>query len=85
MDSSIKKNKDVHGDMMGNIISIDAFVAYPNHNSLEIGQVVKINSKMIRIRRIPASRYKAEYLKYPNDLLLVDSSAVSWWLLKNSK
>lgn len=73
-----------HKDRLGRPIVMDCYVAYPSHNSMEFGRVVKINPKMIKVQKVPAGRWKGESLKYPNDLLIVEDAAMTWYLLKNS-
>ena len=46
------KEVPVHKDRLGREIKIDDFVAYPSHNSLQFGKVVKLNNKMVGV--IPA-------------------------------
>lgn len=75
-----------HKDKLGKTINIDDFVAYPYHNSLGIGRVIKLNNKMVKVVKVPAGRYKdSGSNKYPHDMIKVDPQEVTWYLLKNSK
>jgi len=71
----------VHKDILGNIIKVDDTVVYPQHNSLQIATVKKINPKMINVKGI--RKYRVDR-KYPSDLLVVDDPKITMYLLKNS-
>ena len=80
-----KKEPIVHKDKLGRAISIGDFVAYPSRNSLEFGKVMKLNPKMVGV--IPAvSKYKiyGNTNKYPVDLVRLEPSDMTWYILKNS-
>ena len=74
-----------HKDKLGQSINLDDFVAYPSYNSLDIGKVIKLNNKMVKVLRIPTSRNTKGTNKYPNDMVKVDPKDVTVYLLKNSK
>ncbi len=79
------KEVPVHKDKLGRVINIDDFVAYPMRNSLEFGKVVKLNNKMVGV--IPAvSKYPVygNTNKYPADLVRLEASDMTWYILKNS-
>jgi len=79
------KELPVHKDKLGRTINIDDFVAYPSHNSLEFGKVVKINNKMVGV--VPAvSKYPIykNTNKYPQDLVRLEASDMTWYILKHS-
>ena len=78
-------NNPEHKDKLGQSIDLDDFVAYPSHNSLDIGKVIKLNNKMVKVLRIPAGRNIKGTNKYPNDMVKVDPKDVTVYLLKNSK
>ena len=77
----------VHKDKLGRLINLEDFVCYPDGNSLEIGKVVKINPKMIKVSRIPDARRKwgGEKNKYPSDAVLVEGKEVTMYILRNSQ
>jgi hypothetical protein len=83
-----KKVKEVveHKDKLGRAINLEDFVCYPEHNSLSIGKVVKINPKMINVSRIPDKyrKWGGESRKYPSDLVLVEGKDVTMYILRNS-
>lgn len=80
-----KKPLPEHRDKLGRVINIGDFVAYPSHNSLGLGKVVKINSKMIGL--IPAVSKRpvnSNTNKYPADLVRLEATDMTWYILKNS-
>jgi hypothetical protein len=83
---STKSEIVVHKDKLNREINVDDFVCYPDGNSLEIGKVVKINPKMIKVSRIPDKKRKwgGEKNKYPFDCVLVEGSQVTMYILRNS-
>lgn len=72
-----------HKDRLDQDLAVGDCVAYPSGNSLEIGVIVKFNPKMIKVSKLPAAKYSWETNKYPTDLVKLDSSAVTMYLLKN--
>jgi hypothetical protein len=82
---SQKKPQPEHKDKLGRLISVGDFVAYPSHNSLGFGKVVKINAKMVGV--IPAVSKRPIHKntnKYPNDLVRLEEKDMTWYILKNS-
>lgn len=73
-----------HTDKIGQILELDLCVAYPDGNSLQLGKIVKMNPKMVKLARLGGS-YKSTVNKYPKDTIIVDSSALSMYLLRSSK
>jgi hypothetical protein len=79
------KEIPVHKDKLGRVINIGDFVAYPIRNSLEFGKVMKLNNKMVGV--IPAvSKYKiyGNTNKYPQDLVRLEASDMTWYMIKHS-
>lgn len=79
------KEVPVHKDKLGRVISIGDFVAYPSHNSLQFGKVMKLNNKMVGV--VPAVSKRPIYgntNKYPHDMVRLDASDMTWYILKNS-
>lgn len=77
------KEIDQHKDRIGQTIIKGDVVAYPQHNSLYIGIVIKINPKMIKIRQIKQkTRWDPpEHNKYPADCVKIEGAVVSMYLL----
>ena len=79
------KELPVHKDKLGRVINVGDFVAYPIRNSLEFGKVMKLNNKMVGV--IPAvTKYKVygNTNKYPQDLVRLEASDMTWYIIKNS-
>jgi hypothetical protein len=79
------KEVPVHKDKLGRTINVGDFVAYPSRNSLQFGKVMKLNNKMVGV--IPAvSKYPVygNTNKYPVDLVRLDPSDMTWYILKHS-
>lgn len=70
-----------HKDKLGQTIVVDDFVAFPVGNSLQVGKVTKINPKMIKVEKLPARQYGSEWNKYPSDIIKIDSSLTTLYLL----
>lgn len=83
--TDVKPQKIEHRDKLGRVLETGQFVAFPSGNTLHFGKVEKISPKMIRVSRIGRDGlWKTLQSKYPSDVLFVESSAMTWWLLKNS-
>ncbi len=81
----MSKEEPVHKDKLGRVISVGDFVAYPSHNSLQFGKVEKLNNKMVGV--VPAVSKRPVYKntnKYPADLVRLEASDMTWYILKNS-
>lgn len=86
--TSEKKVTPEHKDKLGRLINVGDFVAYPVHNSLEFGKVMKLNAKMVGV--LPAiadARWpqKKNTNKYPPDCVKLEASDMTWYILKNTK
>ena len=75
------KEIPVHKDKLGRTISVGDFVAFPQSNSLSVGKITKINPKMVKVLLLP--RAKTDYNKYPDDVVRLDASDMTWFMLKN--
>ncbi len=81
----MSKEEPVHKDKLGRVISVGDFVAYPSHNSSQFGKVEKLNNKMVGV--VPAVSKRPVYKntnKYPADLVRLEASDMTWYILKNS-
>lgn len=72
----------MHKDILGNEIAESTVVAYPLGNKLKIGVVKKCTPKMLSI--IPVGKQYWDR-KYPQEVLVVNDSKISFYILKNSK
>lgn len=77
----IKKITPEHFDILGRPVHIGTKVAVAIHNSLMIGSVIKITSKMIRVMPV-RGRGGAGYLVYSNQCVLVEGEDVLAYILK---
>ena len=75
-----------HRDKLGQELNISDCVVWPNQNKLEIGLIVKLNPKMIKVKRIePPKRWQpSTWNKYPEDIVKIDGPLVSMYIIKHS-
>lgn len=76
------KELPVHKDKLGRTISIGDFVAFPQSNALEVGKIVKLNPKMVKVLKLPKAKH--DYNKYPIDVVRLDAGDMTWFMLKNT-
>ena len=69
-----------HKDILGRIINVGDYVAYPYSNELKLGKVAKIHPKMISIDT--NSKWNSITNKYPRDLVKLDGPDLTTYLLK---
>jgi hypothetical protein len=74
----------VHTDLFGQPLAVGDCVAFPNTNHMLVGTVIKLNPKMVKIKRVD-TKWTWSMNKYPNDLVKVHGAEVTMYLLKNSK
>lgn len=76
----------IHNDKLGRPLAEGDCIAYPEHNSLSVGTIIKINPKMIKVQRVGSTGYWARGTnKYPNETVKLDGPDVTLYLLKNTK
>lgn len=84
--TQVKQPKEipVHKDRIGRPLAVGDYVAYPTHNSLEIGSITKLNPKMIKVKRLKKASQWApgEQNKYPFDTVKLDGVDLTVYLLK---
>lgn len=80
------KTAPQHKDKLGRLIQLDDFVAYPQNNGLRVGKIIKLNNKMVKVLDItkPSKHRPSEYNKYPQDVVKLEASDMTWYILKNS-
>ena len=71
-----------HKDILGTKLKVGDIVAYPDHNRMRIGTVIKLNPKMVNVT--PAGKGYHDR-KYPHELLAIDDPKITMYMLKNSK
>jgi len=76
--TKIKKEQVIpeHHDILGNLLSVGDYVAYPETNTLIVGKIEKLNPKMVRVKGVWTS------LKYPADVVKLDGPMLTAYLLK---
>ena len=77
----MSKVEIVHKDKLGRVINVDDFVAFPQSNTLYVGKITKINPKMVKVLKLPGA--KSDYNKYPADIVKLEASDMTWYMLKN--
>jgi hypothetical protein len=73
-----------HKDILGQPIAVGDAVVYPSSNSMCVGVVVKLNPKMVKVKRV-GTKYSWEQNKYPSDLARVSGAEVTMYMLKNTR
>lgn len=75
-----------HRDRLGRIIKIGDFVAAADDNHLSVGTICRIHPKMIQYQTISSVKFchGRRVNKYPYDVVVVEGSEVSMFILKNS-
>jgi hypothetical protein len=76
------KEIPVHKDKLGRTIAVGDFVAFPQSNMLYVGKITKLNPKMVKVLSLPKA--KSDYNKYPHDVVRLEESDMTWFMLKNS-
>lgn len=71
-----------HRDILGQPLGIGDAVVFPSSNSMYVGMIVKLNPKMVKVKRV-GTKYKWEQNKYPADLAKVSGAEVTMYLLKH--
>lgn len=80
------KELPVHNDILGRPVSVGDTVAFADRNSLEIGRVIKVTNKQIRVVPLLGKYYDdfPGYLKYSSQCVLVGGPDLTMWMLKTS-
>jgi hypothetical protein len=73
-----------HIDRLGRPIQVGSYVAVGIHNGIMIGQVTKLNPKMIKVAQVPTTKRGYETNKYPYDMVVLDSDEMVFYILKNT-
>ena len=75
------KKIPVHTDLFGQPIEIGDCVVYPRSNQMTVGTVIKLNLKMVGVKGVTGG-YWPDCNKYPSELVKVQGSEVTMYLLK---
>jgi hypothetical protein len=68
-----------HYDILGRMLNVGDYVAYPDSNQLKIGKIDKLNTKMIRVTT--GLRWRATVNKYSKDTTKLDGPDLTVYLL----
>lgn len=71
-----------HKDKLGRDLATGDAVCFPSGNTLWIGLVEKINPKMIKVKNVGRGKWSAN--KYPSDLVKIEGSDVTFYVLQHS-
>jgi len=77
------KEKPIHLDKLGRELKVGDCVAYPSHNTLYIGTIEKLHNKMVAVAKLPAGKWGGSSNKYPQDMVLLEGSEVTMYVLKH--
>jgi len=68
-----------HKDILGRVLNVGDYVAYPESNQLRIGKVEKLHQKMIKVST--GRRWRASTNKYSSDTTKLDGPDLTVYLL----
>lgn len=86
MSQKQQKAQPEHKDKLGRPLALDDYVAYPSHNSLSFGRVIKLNNKMVKVIKVPPGKYRdSGSNKYPHDMVKLEPKDMTFYLIKNSQ
>jgi hypothetical protein len=68
-----------HKDILGRVLNVGDYVAYPDSNQLRIGKIDKLNLKMIRVTT--GRSWRSTTNKYPKDTTKLDGPDLTVYLL----
>jgi len=72
-----------HKDLLGRKVEVGDFVAFSQSNTIYVGRIVKLNSKMLRLQHIRQCRWLADEVnKYSKDCVLLPSRDMDFYLLR---
>ena len=69
-----------HRDILGRVLAVGDYVAYPDSNGLRLGKLDKLNQKMVRVATGKA--WRSTVNKYPIDTVKLDGPDLVMYLLK---
>lgn len=72
-----------HRDILGQSLEVGDCVVYPSMNSMYVGMIIKLNPKMVKVKRVGSKYRTSGQNKYPADLAKVSGAEVTMYLLKN--
>jgi hypothetical protein len=69
-----------HRDILGRVLVVGDYVAYPDSNGLRLGKLDKLNQKMVRVTT--GREWRSTVNKYPIDTVKLDGPDLVMYLLK---
>jgi hypothetical protein len=69
-----------HRDILGRVLAVGDYVAYPDSNGLRLGKLDKLNQKMVRVTT--GREWRSTVNKYPVDTVKLDGPDLVMYLLK---
>jgi hypothetical protein len=69
-----------HRDILGRVLAVGDYVAYPDSNGLRLGKLDKLNQKMVRVTT--GREWRSTVNKYPIDTVKLDGPDLIMYLLK---
>ena len=69
-----------HRDILGRVLAVGDYVAYPDSNGLRMGKLDKLNQKMVRVTT--GREWRSTVNKYPVDTVKLDGPDLVMYLLK---
>ena len=69
-----------HRDIIGRILEVGDYVAYPDSNGLRLGKIDKLNQKMVRVST--GKEWRSTINKYPIDTIKLAGPDLVMYLLK---
>lgn len=75
-----------HKDILGNVINPGDSAVIPNGNrDLRVGVVERLTPKMVAVKIVGNGGWRSEKLLYPGDILIVNDSKITLYLLKHQQ
>lgn len=68
-----------HKDILGRILTVGDYVAYPESNMMRLGKIDKLNQKMVRVTT--GREWRTTTNKYSKDTIKVDGPDLTLYLL----
>jgi hypothetical protein len=76
----VAKEIPEHKDILGRVLAVGDYVAYPDSNGLRLGKLDKLNQKMVRVTT--GREWRSTVNKYPIDTVKLDGPDLVMYLLK---
>lgn len=77
------KEEIKHVDLFGQELLVDDCVVYPASNTMQVGKVIKLNPKMVKVQSLGKKGWRGhESNKYPTEIVKVQGTEVTMYLLR---